>query len=314
MSTKKRVKATVNGIFNINKPSGKTSQDVVAFIKRLSGQRYVGHAGTLDPLATGVLPVCLGQAARMSDFIMETHKTYIAEITLGVSTDTYDAEGTIMQEADPSHIDRKQVEALLPSLTGAILQKPPAYSALKRQGKRLYELARAGIDVETVAREVNVYRMEILEWKPPCFIIEIECGKGTYIRSIAHDIGQSLGCGAHMSALTRTRYGPFDVEDSASLLQIEDSFIHGYWRELIYPMDIVLRDWDAVILSNEHELAIRNGRPIPHVAGNTGTRCRAYSSDGRFIAVLRSLPEKGLLQPEKVFDIEQIDSIQPSNT
>lgn len=305
MSTKKRVTATVNGIFNINKPSGKTSQDVVAFIKRLSGQRYVGHAGTLDPLATGVLPVCLGQAARMSDFIMETSKTYIAEITLGISTDTYDTEGAILQETDPSHIDRKQVESLLPSLTGAILQKPPAYSALKRQGKRLYELARAGIDVATVAREVKVYRLVMLEWKPPCFIIEVECGKGTYIRSIAHDIGQALGCGAHMSALTRTKYGPFDIGDSASLPQLEDAFANGYWHDLLYPMDFVLQDWQAVIVSEERERNIRNGRPIPHAACDIATRCRAYSTDGRFIAILRLSPDSGLLHPDKVFNAEQ---------
>jgi tRNA pseudouridine55 synthase len=303
MSTKKRAATTVNGIFNINKPSGKTSQDVVASIRHISGQRYVGHAGTLDPLATGVLPVCLGQAARMSDFIMETSKTYIAEVLLGISTDTYDAEGPILQETDPSYIDRKQVEALLSSFTGTILQKPPAYSALKRRGKRLYELARAGIEVETDAREVRVYRLELLEWKPPRFVIEVECGKGTYIRSIAHDIGQSLGCGGHIAALRRTKYGPFDIEDSISLPQLEDAFANGYWPDLLYPMDFVLQDWQAVILSEEHEHAIRNGQPIP--SGDIATRCRAYSTDGRFIAILRSLPDSGLLQPDKVFHADE---------
>ena len=307
MSTKKKAKTTVNGIFNINKPSGKTSQDIVSSIRHISGQRYVGHAGTLDPLATGVLPICLGQAARMSAFIMETPKTYIAEVLLGISTDSYDAEGKILQETDPSYVTREQVEVLLPSLTGTILQKPPAYSALKHQGKRFYELARAGIDIKPDAREVRVYRLELLEWKPPRFVIEVECGKGTYIRSIAHDIGQSLGCGAHIAALRRTRYGPFDIEDSISLPQLEDAFANGYWPELLYPMDFVLQDWAAVILNEEHERAIRNGRPIPYAAGDIATRCRAYSTDGRFIAILRSLPDSGLLQPDKVFLAEQND-------
>ena len=297
----------MDGILNINKPAGKTSFGIVAIIKRLTGERHVGHAGTLDPIATGVLPICLGQAARMSAFIMETPKTYIAEVLLGISTDSYDAKGTTLQETNPSYVAKEQVEALLPSLIGTILQKPPAYSALKRQGKRFYELARAGINVKPDAREVRVYRLELLEWKPPRFVIEVECGKGTYIRSIAHDIGQSLGCGAHIAALRRTRYGPFDIEDSISLPQLEDAFANGYWPELLYPMDFVLQDWAAVILSEEHEHAIRNGRPIPYAAGDVATRCRAYSIDGRFIAILRSLPDSGLLQPDKVFLAEQND-------
>ena len=304
MSATKKITATINGILNINKPPARTSQDIVSFIKHLSKQRHVGHAGTLDPIATGVLPICLGQATRMSSFIMETHKTYIAEITLGISTNTYDSEGTVVQQKDPSYVTKAQVNEILPTLTGKIMQKPPAFSALKHQGKRLYELARAGIEVETNAREVMVYRLELIGWNPPCLIIEVECGKGTYIRSIAHDIGQFLGCGAHISALTRTKYGPFNIEDSVSLPQIEDAFTHGYWQELLHPMDIVINDWYAVIVSPEQERAILNGGPITYPPCNIETRCRAYSSDGRFLAVLRSLPDTAIWQPEKVFHNE----------
>ena len=304
MSAKKNTAATINGILNINKPPARTSQDIVSFVKHLSKQRHVGHAGTLDPIATGVLPICLGQATRMSSFIMENHKTYIAEITLGISTNTYDSEGTVVQQKDPSYVTKAQVNEILPTLTGKIMQKPPSFSALKQQGKRLYELARAGIEVETNAREVIVYRLELLEWNPPCLIIEVECGKGTYIRSIAHDIGQSLGCGAHISALIRTKYGPFNIEDSVSLPQLEDAFNHEYWQELLYPMDIVINDWIAVIVTPEQERDILNGRTLPYSADNTETRCRAYSSDGRFLAVLRSLPDKATWQPDKVFHNE----------
>jgi tRNA pseudouridine55 synthase len=304
MSAKKNTAATINGILNINKPPARTSQDIVSFVKHLSKQRHVGHAGTLDPIATGVLPICLGQATRMSSFIMENHKTYIAEITLGISTNTYDSEGTVVQQKDPSYVTKAQVNEILPTLTGKIMQKPPAFSALKQQGKRLYELARAGIEVETNAREVIVYRLELLEWNPPCLIIEVECGKGTYIRSIAHDIGQSLGCGAHISALIRTKYGPFNIEDSVSLPQLEDAFNHEYWQELLHPMDIVINDWIAVIVTPEQERDILNGRTLPYSADNTETRCRAYSSDGRFLAVLRSLPDKATWQPDKVFHNE----------
>jgi tRNA pseudouridine55 synthase len=304
MSTKKNSTATINGILNINKPTDRTSQDIVSFVKHLSKQRHVGHAGTLDPIATGVLPICLGQATRMSSFIMETRKTYVAEITLGISTNTYDREGAIVQQKDPSYVTKAQIDELLPTFTGKILQKPPSFSALKFQGKRLYELARAGIEVETDAREVTVYRLELLEWNPPCLIIEVECSKGTYIRSIAHDIGQSLGCGAHISALIRTKYGPFNINDSVTLPQFEDAFKHEYWQELLYPMDIVINDWIAVIVTPEQERAILNGRTLPCSADNTETRCRAYSIDGRFLAILRSMTDKTIWQPEKVFHNE----------
>jgi tRNA pseudouridine55 synthase len=235
---------------------------------------------------------------------METRKTYVAEITLGISTNTYDREGAIVQQKDPSYVTKAQIDELLPTFTGKILQKPPSFSALKFQGKRLYELARAGIEVETDAREVTVYRLELLEWNPPCLIIEVECSKGTYIRSIAHDIGQSLGCGAHISALIRTKYGPFNINDSVTLPQFEDAFKHEYWQELLYPMDIVINDWIAVIVTPEQERAILNGRTLPCSADNTETRCRAYSIDGRFLAILRSMTDKTIWQPEKVFHNE----------
>jgi tRNA pseudouridine55 synthase len=304
MSAKKNIAATINGILNINKPPARTSQDIVSFVKHLSKQRRVGHAGTLDPIATGVLPICLGQATRMSSFIMESHKTYVAEITLGISTNTYDREGTVVQSKDPSQVTKEQIDRLFPSLTGKIMQKPPAFSALKRNGKRLYELARLGIDVETKAREVTVYRIELLEWTSPCLTIEVECGKGTYIRSIAHDIGESLDCGAHISELTRTKYGPFDIKDSVSLPQLENAFNNECWRELLYPMDISIGDWLAVIVDQEQECDILNGRNIPYSVDHVETRCRAYSSSGRFLAILRYLPDKAVWQPEKVFHNE----------
>ena len=301
MSATKKTKTAINGILNINKPPDRTSQDIVSFVKHLSAQRRVGHAGTLDPIATGVLPICLGQATRMSSFIMENRKTYIAEITLGVSTNTYDHEGTVVQQTDASNVTRAQVAELLPTLTGKIMQKPPSFSALKHGGKRMYALARSGIKVETEAREVNIYRLELIEWNPPCLIAEVECGKGTYIRSIAHDIGQSLGCGAHISALVRTKYGPFDIKDSVGLPQLEDAFKHEYWQELLYPMDIVINNWTAIIVTSEQERAIVNGNTISYHADNTENHCRAYTSDGRFLAILKSLPDKTAWQPEKVF-------------
>ena len=197
----------MDGILNINKPAGKTSFAVVAMVKRLTGEKHVGHAGTLDPMATGVLPVCLGQATRLVEYLMDTTKTYRAEIELGVSTDSYDREGAVTQKCDASAVTLAQIETALNSFRGVITQIPPMYSAVKHQGKPLYELARAGIDVERKARTAKIYSLEIRDWQNPFLTIEVNCGKGTYIRSLANDLGQALGCGATLSALERSRCG-----------------------------------------------------------------------------------------------------------
>ena len=292
---------SINGILNINKPAGKTSVWVVSLVRRYSGERHVGHVGTLDPLAVGVLPICLGQAARMSAFILAEHKTYLAEIELGISTETDDLEGKITQVGDPSHITLEQIEELLPRFTGLILQRPPMYSALKHEGKRLYHLARAGIEVERDEREVEVFRIELLQWQPPRFTIAVECGKGTYIRSLAHDIGHRLGCGAHLKSLVRTSCGLFNIRDSITIHQLEDAFENNYWQDLLYPMDMVLENYTAAILNTEQERTIKNGRPLSLSSLSSGQHCRAYSLDGRFLALLRFLPEGGVWQPKKVF-------------
>lgn len=292
---------SIDGILNINKPTGITSLEVVKIVRRLSGERGVGHAGTLDPSATGVLPVCLGQATRVIPFIVEAHKIYLAEIELGVSTDTYDADGNVTQKVDPSNITREQVEGVLPSFSGSILQKPPMYSAVKYQGKRLYDLARSGIEVEREPRRADVFRLKLLDWRPPHCTIVVECGKGTYIRSLAHDLGQSLGCGAHVRELARLRSGIFDIDDSVTIPQLEASFKHNYWQDILYPLDVVLEDWMAVIVSGEKEHAIKNGQQLTLGEGEDEDYCRAYSIDGRFLAVLHFLPEKNLWHPVKVF-------------
>ncbi len=298
---------SVDGILNIDKPAGKTSLEMVNLVRRLSGQRRVGHAGTLDPGATGVLPLCLGQATRIIPFLLDAPKTYRAEIELGVSTDTYDADGHVTQRVDPSFVTREQVEGVLPSFRGPILQKPPMYSAVKHQGRRLYDLARAGIEVERKLRRAEIFRLEIIDWHPPLFTIEVECGKGTYLRSLVHDLGRSLGCGSYLRKLVRLRSGIFNIKDSITPSQLEDSFGHGYWQDLLYPMDVVLEHWTAAIVGKEGEQAIRNGRPLAlgEEEGRDRAHCRAYSLDGRFLAVLRFLPEKGLWQPEKVFSGDQ---------
>lgn len=307
----------MDGILNINKPQGKTSFSIVAAVKRLSGERRVGHAGTLDPTATGVLPVCLGQGTRVIEFLAAAAKTYQAEIELGISTDTYDASGKITRQGDPSHISRKQLESALASFRGLIQQIPPMYSAVKHRGQRLYELARAGIEVERKSRPTWIYRLELIDWQPPVVAVEVECGKGTYIRSLAHDLGQSLGCGANLKSLIRSSYGPFSVKTAVSMPQLEDAFHYGYWQHFVHPIDTVLLNWKAIIVDDDTRYVISKGAPVSLDNGDIGitsypeqhppasphaeTYCRAYSIDGHFLGILNFKPERGHWQPEKVF-------------
>ena len=291
----------MNGILNVNKPQGKTSYDIVALVKRLSGEKRVGHAGTLDPLASGVLPVCLGQGTRVIEFLAESTKVYRAQIELGVVTDTYDAEGKVLERKDPSRVNREQVESALNSFKGKILQVPPMFSALKHQGTPLYKLARNGTEVERDSRPVEIHRLELLDWQPPVLTVEVECGKGTYIRSLAHDLGQVLGCGASLKSLVRTRYGPFVIAESISLWELEESFQFGYFKKLVHPLDMVLTNYPAVVVDDATGNAIKNGNTIVLENVSNENLCRAYNQDNHLLAVLRYEPEKGGWHPEKVF-------------
>jgi len=308
----------MDGLLNINKPPGPTSFDIVAKVRKLSGERRVGHAGTLDPTATGVLPVCLGQATRVTEFLVDSTKVYRAEIELGTTTDTYDASGVTTKTGDISEINREQLESSLTSFRGTIQQVPPLYSAIKYQGKPLYELARAGITVERKSRPVTIHNLDLLDWQPPVITIEAACGKGTYIRSLAYDLGENLGCGAHLKSLIRLRYGLFEIKDAVPLPELEEAFRSGHWQELIHPIDSVLLHFKAVVVDDNAREDIRNGRPLnledtdtDRIDNNpkltvpdktfTENRCRAYSLDGSFLGILRLDPEKGHWQPQKIF-------------
>jgi tRNA pseudouridine55 synthase len=294
---------SVDGILNINKSKGRTSFSVVSLVKRLSRVKRVGHAGTLDPAATGVLPICLGQARRVVPFLQDAAKLYKAQLEFGVTTDSYDATGNVTARSDPSGLSRQQLVSALDSFRGLIEQTPPMYSALKRGGRPLYELARAGIEVERKGRPVQIYRLELKYWRPPLATLEVECGKGTYIRSLAHDLGQSLGCGAHLKNLVRLRYGCFDIKDAVSLPELEEGFGNGDWTKFIYPLDIVFQDWAAVVVADAAADDIRNGRPVEiEPVPPAGTeRLRAYNGDGCFLGLLKFNREKGWWLAAKVF-------------
>lgn len=295
---------SVDGILNIFKPAGRTSFSVVSLLRRLSGERRVGHTGTLDPEATGVLVVCFGQATKVIRFLAKVRKTYQAEIELGVATDSYDATGMVVKRGDPSSVSREQVEQTLDSFRGPIEQVPPMYSALKYEGKRLYRLAWEGIEVPRKPRAVQIFRLELLEWQSPVVSIEVECSAGTYIRSLAQDIGAAIGCGAHLRKLVRLKSEPFHISEAVSLPLIEEAFHLGYWHRFLYPIDEVLLGWEVTILSKENEALVGNGKLVSlgdeRLLAHPVNRCRAYSVDGRFLAVLRQ-ENQGLWHPEKVF-------------
>jgi len=297
------MKMSIDGILNVNKPEDKTSFNTVAWLKRLTGEKHVGHTGTLDPIATGVLPICFGQATRVAQFLTESSKTYLAQIELGVTTDTFDRQGKIIERGDTSDITVTQIEEALIAFQGVINQVPPVYSALKYQGRRYYELARAGIPIKPKPRQVEIVNLELISCQLPLITINVECSKGTYIRSLAHDLGQCLRCGAHLKNLIRLRCGPFRIEDALYLPQIEDAFRKGTWEEFLHPLDSPLSNWKTIIVDKRNELAIINGcsLSLDETFLPPEKNCRAYNLNGYFIAVLNFIPEKKLWHPERVF-------------
>jgi tRNA pseudouridine55 synthase len=295
---------SVDGILVINKPPGVTSHDVVARVRWLTHQRRVGHAGTLDPLATGVLVVCLGQATRMAEYATDGDKTYRAEIVLGAATDTYDADGRVTARAEVQ-CSLADIRRALTGFLGHILQAPPAYSAIKQGGEPLYKAARAGLEVKTEARPVRIDGLRIVAYQAPVLALEVDCGKGTYIRSLAHDLGQRLGCGAHLSALVRLRSGRFSLADAITLDDLALAVQFDYLDRFLYPPDETVLDQPAVILGPERALGIRQGKgmavaPAPAGSGEP-VLCRAYDLDGEFLALGCLDRQAGWWRPHKVF-------------
>jgi tRNA pseudouridine55 synthase len=318
----------LNGIFNIDKPKGLTSHDVVARVRRLiraytreaSTQNHalersegskrktqdykVGHAGTLDPMATGVLPVVVGNATRLVEYLADADKAYRAQIILGATSDTYDAEGTITPTpGDPPLPTRNEVESSLDAFRGEIAQLPPMHSAIKVGGKKLYELARRGEEIEREPRLVTIKRLDLEVYRPPHLQLFVECSKGTYIRSLAHDLGASLGTGAYLSGLVRTRHGPFTLDGATTLEGLEAAFNEGTWPESLYPPDYILQGWPTHSATPEEELDIRQGKPLSSPAIGGEEMMAAYTQEGALLAILYRDPEREIWRPRKVFAV-----------
>lgn len=300
----------LSGILNVDKPPGMTSHDVVDAVRRVAGQRKVGHAGTLDPMATGVLLVCLGRATRVAEYLMAGQKRYRASIVFGATTDTYDAEGEITSSGGRTDFDRAEIEAALAGFVGTIEQVPPMFSALKQQGQPLYKLARQGKSVEREPRQVQIDRIELVDWAPSSLVIEVTCSPGTYIRSLAHDLGQALESQAYLATLVRLASGEFTLQEAVSLERLEEAFQHGQEDRYLLPLDEAFLDWPAMIVGADdarhilHGQAVRGEPPATGQAGGDRSGAplvRAYSLDGDFLAIMTYHTASGQWRPKKVF-------------
>jgi tRNA pseudouridine55 synthase len=270
------------GLICLDKPYGQSSHDIVNAIRRLAAIRRVGHAGTLDPLATGLLIVCLGRATRLLEYLTGQPKTYLATIQLGQETNTYDAEGEITAER-PVDITSQQLSAALAKFRGPIEQLPPMYSAVKVGGQPLYRLARKGQSVERPARTVTIHQLDLLSWQDTILTLRIHCSSGTYIRSIAHDLGQELECGAFLAALRRTETGRFSLEDAVPLSQLSQND----WRSHLQPTDSAVGHLPRLELTSSEALTLYHGQAIPRRPDQpVDALVRAYDGRSRFVGVV----------------------------
>jgi len=313
---KNHIKSVVSGVLVVDKPVGLTSHDVVQIIRRGTGIRRAGHTGTLDPRASGVLVVLVGPAVRLSEFVSAADKRYQATLRLGTSTDTYDAEGQVMRSSSVDDLSEEQFEETIKKYVGEIEQVPPPYSAVKVKGRKAYEHARKGEEVELKPRKINVYNLEILEWAPPETVIDVYCSSGTYVRSLANDLGDDLGTGAYLIGLRRTKSGRFTLRDAVPLRQLQDAFLTSEWYRYLIPAAEALGDWPGIELDEEQVEKVRHGHRIPaneeaeelinpenHPFAEEGTQgmIRAITEQGDLVAILEYVEESQEWQPKKVF-------------
>ena len=297
----------VHGVINIQKEKGYTSHDVVAKLRGIIGQKKIGHTGTLDPDATGVLPVCLGKATKLCDMLTDKNKTYETVMLLGKTTDTQDISGEVLSEGATNHLTEELVRDAILSFVGDYMQVPPMYSALKVNGKKLYELAREGVVIERKARPVTILDIQIKQIDLPRVRMEVSCSKGTYIRTLCNDIGDKLGCGACMEELIRTKVSRFELKDSLTLDQVRTLKEEGRLDEILVPIDAMFESYETVLLKEEYISMVYNGNVFfpKHLKNfvklTDGKMVRVYDNKGQFIAIYKFDKEKYLFRIEKMF-------------
>ena len=297
----------INGILNIYKEKGYTSHDVVARLRGIFGQKKIGHTGTLDPDAEGVLPVCLGRATKVCDLLTDKDKTYQAVLLLGQVTDTQDTSGQVLEKHSTEDLTNEKVENVIRSFEGEYDQIPPMYSALKVNGKKLYELAREGKEVERKARRITIHEIRILEINLPEVKLEVTCSKGTYIRTLCHDIGNLLGTGGCMEELTRTKVGRFELKDSLKLEELSDLAQNGRLEDALIPLDQMFSELQSVVPAEKYISKAYNGNDFfKNQLSEDGKFCsgekvRVYDAQGHFIGVYRYMEDRKMFHLVKMF-------------
>ncbi len=305
MMNSQDVKNAISGALVVDKPVGMTSHDVVQVIRNGTGLRRAGHTGTLDPRASGVLVILVGPAVRLSEYVSASDKRYQAIIRLGGTTDTYDADGKFTPSKDPLNVTETEFEEALKTFIGEIEQTPPPYSAVKVQGRKAYEMARKGEEVDLEPRKITVHHLEVLEWTPPEVVIDVHCSSGTYVRSLANDLGKKLGCGAYLVGLRRTKSGRFTLRDSVPLRKLQEAFTAGNWYQYLIPAAEALGDWPAVELNPDEVEGVRHGHRVKAKdADIVNEKVRGVSTQGELVALMeKMISEDGSVewQPKKVF-------------
>ncbi|MHB0973183.1 MAG: tRNA pseudouridine(55) synthase TruB [Thiobacillus sp.] len=296
----KPARQPIDGVLLLNKPAGITSNAALQKAKWLLNARKAGHTGTLDPFADGLLPLCFGEATKFSAYLLDADKRYRAVLQLGVTTSTGDPEGEVLNTCEVA-ASRADIDAVLPRFRGEIEQIPPMHSALKHQGRPLYEYARAGIEIDRPARKVTIRALDLVECAPPRVVLDVQCSAGTYIRTLAQDIGALLGCGAHLTALTRTAAGGFQLEQARTLAELEAlDPVQRY--ALLLPADCLVAHLPAVMLEDAKAEALRQGRSIAHVAAEPGLM-RAYTAENAFIGLVDA--DAGQLVPRRLVSTQR---------
>ena len=289
-----------NGILVIDKSAGWTSQDVAAKLRGVFHERRVGHGGTLDPMATGVLPIVIGRATRAAEFLESAEKEYVAGLRLGVVTDTQDTSGNIL-ETHPVAVTREEVQAALRQFLGPIEQIPPMYSAIKINGQKLYELARRGQEVERKPRSITIHELELLEGADADYLLRVRCSKGTYVRTLCHDLGRALGCGGCMSSLRRTRAGSFTLSQAVTMQQVLNFAAEQAPQALLMPVDAVFSMHPPLIVTMGQAAKLKNGAQIKDWQFRPGTY-RVYAEDGEFL-LLGRVENGGLTTIKSFFEV-----------
>lgn len=302
---RRRKGRNINGIVLLDKPLGITSNRALQIVKRLYNAAKAGHTGSLDPLATGLLPLCLGEATKVSGFLLDADKSYLATLKLGIKTSSADAEGEVLETRPVENYSKKQINAAITPFLGDIDQVPPMHSALKVDGQPLYKLAHQGKVIERKSRSVHIFSIEILRYESDEIDIEVHCSKGTYIRTLAEDIGEKLGCGAHLSALRRTKSGPFDIEESIIIEELEHIVEHAEegFEELdshLMPAEEALHDWESIDLSKDAAFYICRGQAVQVPNPPTEGLVRLFSEEKGFLGI-GEIMDDGRVKPHRLF-------------